>query len=206
MSTGPRVLLWSFLAFFLLLSVWHFWPEPEVEWEKGILCPEVPLQTPPTRKTPWLHGDFMVTALADYDIRARVLSREEYHSGDAADLSPVDFALGWGPMSDTFVIDKLDISQGHRWYKWQPKDLMPIPRKDIEVSSANVHILPANDTVRDLLDDVYKGSIVHMKGYLVKVTGDGGWHWQSSTKRTDTGNGACEVFWVETLVVENPES
>lgn len=206
MSTPTRILLWSVLAFVFLFSVWHFWPSPVMEWEHGVLCPAQPVQSPPSRKNPWLHGDFMITALADYDIRARVLGREEYGGGKEGELSPVDFALGWGRMSDSFVIEKLDISQGHRWYKWQVKDLMPIPRKEIEENSANVHILPANETVRDAIDDVYEGSVVHMTGYLVKVTSDGGWHWVSSTRRNDTGDGACEVFWVETLTVENPES
>ena len=201
-----RYLLWIGLAVVVVVIAWGLWPDTVVEWEKGVLCPEEPVQTEPSRKTPGLHGDFMVTALADDDIRARVLTRRNYSSGRDGELSPVDFALGWGRMSDSFVIEKLDISQGHRWYKWRPSGLMPIPRKEIEVSSANVHILPANEEVRDAIDDVYQGSVVHMTGYLVKVTSDGGWHWVSSTRRTDTGDGACEVFWVETLEVENPES
>ncbi|MCB2205208.1 hypothetical protein KQI65_10700 [bacterium] len=205
MQTSSRLILFSALAVFLAGTVWLFWPDPVMEWEKGVLCPELPIQTAPTRSTPWLKDDFMITALADYDIRARVLSRKNYGSGKESDLSPVDFALGWGRMSDSFVIDKLDISQGHRWYKWRVADLMPIPRKEIEESSANVHILPANDEVWDMVDEVHEGSVVHMKGYLVKVTSDGGWHWVSSTRRDDTGDGACEVFWVESLTVENPE-
>ncbi|MDT8324169.1 MAG: hypothetical protein RRA94_08665 [Bacteroidota bacterium] len=206
MNTPTRILLWSVLAFVFVFSVWNFWPSPVMEWEVGVLCPAQPLQTAPSRNSPWLHGDFMITALADYDIRARVLSREEYGSGVESDISPVDFALGWGRMSDSFVIDKLEISQGHRWYKWQPNGLMPIPRKEIEENSANVHILPANKAVWDAIDDVHEGSVVHMTGSLVKVTRDGGWHWVSSTRRNDTGDGACEVFWVESLTVENPES
>lgn len=198
-----RVVTWLAIAVLLLALGFMFWPETTIEREAGVLCPDVPLQTKPTRTSPWLHDDFMVTALADYDIRARVLSRKDYSSGKESDLSPVDFALGWGPMSDEFVIDKLDISQGHRWYKWKVKDLMPIPQKDIERSSANVHIIPANDGVEDAIDDVYVGSIVHMTGYLVKVTQEGNWRWVSSTTRNDTGDGACEVFWVEAMTVEN---
>lgn len=203
MSTWKHALLWSILALTLIYSVWHFWPETVVEHDAGILCPNAPQQTTPSRKTPWLHEEFMVTALADYDIHARVLSREEYSSGREGDLSPVDLALGWRRMSDTFVIDKLDISQGHRWYKWKVKDLMPIPRREIEQSSANVHILPANDAVRDILDDVHEGSVVRMKGYLVKVTTSDGWRWISSTSRGDVGDGACELFWVESLDIEH---
>jgi hypothetical protein len=198
-----RFFLWFGVAALLAVVAWQVWPNRVIEHEAGVLCPEEPLQTKATRTSPWLHGDFMITALADYDIRARVLSRKNYGSGKESDLSPVDLALGWGPMSDQFVVDKLDISQGHRWYKWRVKDLMPIPQKDIERSSANVHIIPANEDVEDALDDVYVGSIVHMTGYLIKATQEGNWRWVSSTTRNDTGDGACEVFWVEHISVEN---
>lgn len=203
MNSGIRVGLWGALVAIVAYSVWNFWPDPVIEREAGVLCPDIPVQTEASRKTPWLHDEFMVTALADYSISAVVLSRKEYGGGRDAKLSPVDLALGWGPMSDSFVYDKLDISQSGRWYKWMPKGLEPIPRKDIERNSANVHILPANRTVRKTLSRVHRGSIVHMSGYLVKVTADDGWAWVSSTTRNDTGHGACEVFWVETLDVEN---
>jgi hypothetical protein len=198
-----RTFLWLALGAFLVFCIIYFWPEKTIERPLGVLCPEVPVQTPPTRKTPWLLDDFMFTALADYDIRARVLSRNDYSSGRESDISPVDFALGWGPMSDQFVIDKLKITQGHRWYKWEVKDLMPMPQRDIERSSANVHIIPGSESVEESIDDVCVGSIVHMTGWLVKVTSDGRWRWVSSTTRNDTGDGACEVFWVETMIVEN---
>jgi hypothetical protein len=42
-----------------------------------------------------------------------------------------------------------------------------------------------------------RGEIVHMEGYLVRVDGPDGFQWASSLSRSDTGNGACELFWVE---------
>jgi hypothetical protein len=39
-----------------------------------------------------------------------VLSVERYRTGREAEISPVDFALGWGSMSDDAVTSKLDIS------------------------------------------------------------------------------------------------
>jgi hypothetical protein len=199
---GSRIALWSTVGLFIVFTAWYFWPEPVIDHEAGILCPEEPLQGTPESKAPWLHGDFMMTPLASYDIRARILSRKDYSSGRESDISPVDFALGWGRMSDTFVLDKLDISQGHRWYKWRVNDLMPIPRKEIERSSANVHIIPATDEVEEIVEDAPEGCVVHMKGYLVKVTEEGSWRWISSTRRDDTGDGACEVFWVDEITLE----
>ena len=144
----------------------------------------------------------MITPLADFSLQGLVLSRENYFSGRESTLSPVDLAIGWRRMSNQSVVDQLDISQGHRWYKWSCRTY-PIPRREIEQSSANMHIIPANEQVEDALDRVVRGSVVRITGYLVKVTADGGWRWQSSTSRNDVGNGSCELIWVESLEVEN---
>ena len=51
-----------------------------------------------------------------------------------------------------------------------------------------------------------------MTGYLVNATGPGGEAWNSSLRRDDTGNGACEVFYVtdasavESLAAEMDEA
>jgi hypothetical protein len=36
-----------------------------------------------------------------------------------------------------------------------------------------------------------------MKGWLVDATGPNGFRWPTSRRRDDTGNGACELFYVE---------
>jgi hypothetical protein len=45
------------------------------------------------------------------------------------------------------------------------------------------------------------GQLVHLKGMLVRADGKDGWHWVSSLSRTDTGDGSCEVIWVESAQV-----
>jgi hypothetical protein len=67
------------------------------------------------------------------------------------------------------------------------------------LNSANVHIIPNNEDVENKLENVYKGSLIEMKGYLVSINAKDGWHWQSSLKRDDTGGGSCELFLVDTL-------
>jgi hypothetical protein len=53
--------------------------------------------------------------------------------------------------------------------------------------------------VENLLDEVYKGCLIVIKGYLVEVKTDEGWRWKSSLKRDDTGGGSCELVWVEEI-------
>ena len=55
--------------------------------------------------------------------------------------------------------------------------------------------------LKNRLDEVYKGSLIEMKGYLVEITTADGWHWRSSLRRDDTAGGSCELFWVEELVI-----
>lgn len=144
---------------------------------------------------------YTITPLADFDITARVLSREDYRFDAGAELSPMDLALGWGPMSDSQVLEKITITQSNRWYHWRV-DEFPIPRRDIETHSANMHMLPADDGVRNVLEQTRKGDIVELQGKLVRVTKPDGWRWQSSLTRDDTGNGSCEVIWVESFLIQ----
>jgi len=138
--------------------------------------------------------------LAEFKLKGKILSREDYSFGRESDLSPIDLALGWGPMSDETVLDKIDISQSGRWYRWRVQDF-PIPRKAIETQSANMHMIPANDLVEDLLGMTKQGQIIELSGYLVRVDADDGWHWQSSMTRNDTGARACELILVESFQV-----
>lgn len=190
------------LVIALIIIVYFFYPETVVIFPPGLTAPDNPKQTNLTGKKVWTVGEFTIEALAEYAIKARVLSRNNFSLGKESELSPFDLALGWGPMSDQSIIDRIDISQSNRWYHWQ-SDNLPIPRKDVSLNSANVHIIPKDETVEEQFDEVYKGSLVEMKGYLVKVTTNNGWHWVSSLKRDDTGGGSCELLWVEEVKVTN---
>ena len=100
-------------------------------------------------------------------------------------------------MSDERVLEHIEISQSGRFYRWQV-DEFPIPRREIEMHSANVHLIPASDAVKRVIDKVRKGDIIEIKGSLVNVMSNrDAWYWESSQTRNDTGKGACELIWVE---------
>lgn len=176
----------------------HYWLTGPLDPPPGMLVAEDPVQGPPTRTEPWTHGSDSLTSLASFDIQARVLARERYRFDRAADLSPIDLAMGWGPMSDSAVLDQLKIWQDGRWYYWStPK--FPIPAGEITSHSANMHMIPATPLVRRQLFRLRVGQVVRIQGQLIKAQGGDGWHWASSLSRTDSGDGACEVIWVETV-------
>jgi hypothetical protein len=172
----------------------------EIKQPPGILAKEEPKQTPITQAQVWEKNEYYINAIAQIEFKAKVLSKERYRFDRESDIAPYDLALGWGRMSDQSIVDKFDISQRGRWFYWKT-DNYPIPRKEIERSAANMHIIPANDEIMDELDDLKVGEIIYLKGYLVSAMAPkDGWRWKSSLSREDTGGGACEVVWVEKLL------
>lgn len=169
----------------------------------GVLVTDSPLQVDIAHGQTFAVKDFQITPLADFELTARVLSRADYRFDPAAALSPTDLALGWGRMSDTTVLDKLQISQSARWYTYRwGNDGPPIPPDEIIRSSSNMHMIPADKTVAAQLLRVRPGDVVHLRGELIQAQRGDGTVWHSSLSRTDTGNGACEVVWVQALDVQ----
>ncbi|MDP9140882.1 MAG: hypothetical protein M3O62_08845 [Pseudomonadota bacterium] len=171
----------------------------------GMIAPDEPEQSSLTRADArsFEFEGFQLAPQAGYRLSARLLGRKHYRLGREAELSPVDFALGWGAMSDTAVLDALDIGQSGRffWVRWASEP--PIPPKEIFLSAANTHLIPADDTVRAALDRMRPGQVVHLQGLLVNASTADGWRWNSSLVRSDQGAGACELFWVSEAWIDN---
>jgi hypothetical protein len=149
---------------------------------------------------PFRLGRANVTPLAGLSLQARVLSREDYSSGAEAEFSPTDLALGWGPMAAEGMADRLDVSQGGRWYRYHwGADGPPLPPDQIVRNSANMHLIPADAAVAAALARVRAGDTVRLEGWLVRIERDDGWRWLSSLSREDQGGGSCELVYVCSL-------
>jgi len=144
--------------------------------------------------------EFKITPLANFQLIGRVLGAERYRSDRESALSPVDLALGWGPMANPDTLDSLTITQSNRWYHWRTDEL-PIPRRDIETNSANMHFIPSNSEVEAKLKSIQSGDIVKLMGYLVHIDGENGWKWTSSMTREDIGGHSCEVILLEDIKI-----
>jgi hypothetical protein len=143
------------------------------------------------------YGEFRLKPLARFSIEARVLHRKTYGYDPFAKLVPVDLALGWGPMSNQAVLDRINISQSMRFY-WFEYQSPPIPKDQIISHSTNLHVIPATPEVASFCKSLRRGELIHLGGELVEATGPGiSGAWRSSLSRTDTGNGACELMLVE---------
>lgn len=192
-----RLLLVALIGF----GAWQWWTTRPASQPPGVVAPAAPLQVDLDGAAAFeLHGH-RLTPLARFRVEARVLGVEHYRLDREAALAPVDLALGWGPMSDDRVLSRLRISQGHRFYYYSWQGEPPIPLPAIVAHSANMHMIPADDEVARRLEAVRTGQVVELEGRLVLAQSGDGWQWKSSLSRTDTGPGACELVWVQTLRV-----
>jgi len=176
-------------------------PPPDVRIAAPASEREVPVQRSYSGRAAFEVNGHEVRPLAEFAVTARVLSVERYHSDRAAQLSPVDLALGWGSMSRKSVTERISVSQSGRWYHWRYSGEPPIPHGEIATSSANMHIVPASKEVAKIVADADAGSIVSLRGYLIEAKGKDGWTWRSSLSRDDSGDGSCEVLFVQAAQV-----
>lgn len=183
-----------------LITALYYWSGREISRPPGALAPDEPYQREVYGASTREKNGYRISPLASFDIRARVIASERYWFDRGSALSPVDLVLGWGAMSDSEVLKQINFSQGGRFYSWG-LSTFPVPRSAIETHSANMHMIPADDAIERQLKSVRAGNMVHLKGFLVEVTGNDGFRWKSSLTCTDTGCGACELILVESLFV-----
>ena len=199
----------------LLALAWYLWAgpisaplaedlarlvDPAPAFDHAVSVDREPLQRNFAQQAMFEVDRYRFTKMADFQLEARVLGRQDYRRDAGARLSPIDLALGWGAMAQPEIIERVDIHQRGRFYFWRVQDY-PIPRQEIISSSANMHIIPGNPEVFDVLRRVKEGDTVRLRGYLVNVDRDDGWRWRTSMIRTDTGNGACEIVLVTLAAV-----
>lgn len=189
-----------FFSLLFLAVIFFIFKNDRVELDPGIFISEAPSQTKIKSPISFKYKEFIITPLAKFHIKAKVLSRENYSFDEESKLSPLDLALGWQSMSNEDVVKHIDISQSSRWlwFKWNVRNLS-ISERDIMRQSANMHIIPADWSVERSLKDVKEGEIIELHGNLVEVNSKKGWKWRSSLTRNDTGSHSCEVFYVESI-------
>ena len=183
-------------------AIYGLWPRRALRHPPGVLVAAEPEQHLISGQPLPAPRGWTLTAAATYRIQARVLHTRRYWD-DGSALVPYDVALGWGPMSDQAVLDRLKISQSTRFMFYQWTDTPPIPGKEIGCHSSNNHLIAANPEVAAVIRKLRVGQIATLRGYLVNATGPNGGHWNTSLSRTDDGPGACELFYVESAQAED---
>jgi hypothetical protein len=204
---SPRNLF--LLGLLVLVTFWWFQADVIVvdpdAFDAEVLTqlPERPASDEPVQielaGVPSLHWNAIeLQPRALFSLESRVLGTRKYRLGRETDLSTLDVALGWGRMADPEIVSQFSISQSGRFYFWRAKEL-PIPAAEVVRSSANMHMIAANETVRRELRRLDAGDQVRLHGVLLDIQWPDGGYWKTSLTREDSGAGACEIVWVHRL-------
>ena len=182
-----------------LFGAYDYLTSRPIGWRPGILVAVEPGQVDLVDAAPVEHGSFRLIPRARFVAEARVLSRSRYRTGALAEASPLDIAVGWGPMSDSAVLADIEVTQANRFYFWHYDEEPPIARNVIETHSANWHLVPGSASVWKSLRGIRVGDIVKLQGELVDVERPDLGVMRTSLRRDDTGAGACEVILVDAV-------
>lgn len=190
----PFIVIVAFVA--LLFGVHDLWAEREIHRPPGVLAPDDPDQRPlSSAMTAFAHRGWELTPQAEFRIEARVLGKERYRWDTGAKLSPIDLAVGWGPLSDSAVLAHINFDQHTRFLHYRYKEL-PIAPIELVTHAANLHLIPADALVEKQVKALRRGQVVNLEGYLVNARRSDGAAMNTSLSRTDTGAGACEIVYV----------
>ena len=99
------------------------------------------------------------------------------------------------------MLDQVTVTQSMRFYWFEYRLPPPISKEEIISHSTNVHVIPATPEIAAQCKSLRDGTLVHLTGDLVEATAPGFGSWKSSLSRTDTGNGACELMWVQEMSI-----
>ena len=122
-------------------------------------------------KLPWNDGVAVLEPRARYKVAGRVLSYAHYYLEDAAELAPVDLALGWDRLALAQAPKGVTFDHGNRFYHFYiAQSEHSIDANYVYLHSSNIHLIPANQTLKKLILSLRSNELIELSGYLVDVT------------------------------------
>lgn len=152
----------------------------------------------------WHGNSYVVYPVAEYEIAGLVVTRNDiggfsdiYHTSDSVDV--VDVCMIWGGNAREAVYRNFDFwsEPFSCWYR--PKRHIGGNAKFEEDALSNTHVVAKDEKLAKRLNSIRLGDQVRLKGKLINYHPAGASEQlrRSSLTRKDTGNGACEVMYVE---------
>lgn len=148
----------------------------------------------------------LIMPQAKYEMSARVVAKSRILGDGISELVPYDIGLVWGDLMKDKNYRKIRIHQYQRWivYSISQKNMDILNKIDVPKYIANNHLIPANKNVLKGIRGLRKYDKVYLKGYLVysKISYKKAppFDYNSSLSREDTGDHACEIFYVTKIV------
>ena len=166
-----------------------------------------PVQGPTSREPfqfEYMGEVYNVRPFASYEIWGLVVTHNNtegfgdiYH--DATSVDTKDLCMIWGANLQGEDYRHADYWSG----SWTCYVKVPAGRFFAMEALSNSHLITDSDDIRERISQVRVGDQVRVSGLLVgyQAESNPGFWRDSSLVRTDTGNGACEVIFVEDLEI-----
>ena len=166
----------------------------------------MPIQTDVKGEDRMIHegseGKVELIPRAVYELTGVVKSKKKY-SDYTAQVSEYDLAMAWGDLNKEDLDSGISYSQSGRWYYYKYSQDLSVNSDYISKNSANVHIIHKDKDVLKKIEAIKEGDYIKLEGYLVDVdfkNPNNTSLWKTSKSRNDTGNGACEIMYVENII------
>ncbi len=169
---------------------------------------EEPIQTNLTLspfKFSYEDSDYQLIPHAEYKINGLVVTHnnvkgigDAYHTSKSVDLK--DLCLLWGENVVTPFLKDIKFWSEPWTCVFQSKNQEAFSSFRLDQISNN-HLLAANESVKKTIEKIKVGDQIEMQGLLVDYYPHGASEALRKTSliREDTGNGACEVLYVESI-------
>ncbi|PZL95196.1 hypothetical protein [Acinetobacter nosocomialis] len=144
-----------------------------------------------------IEKDQSISVLQPFQGNFRILGSKIYNNDEQAKFSPIDYAVSWGLFAQPDIARTISVKQYDRYLNWKMSKL-PVPAEQAMQMVSNMHIIPASPQIAQQIKQVKRGDLVYLKGDLVEIK-DKNLVWRSSLTSTDTGDGACELFRVQSI-------
>lgn len=138
---------------------------------------------------------------ANYIITGLVTNTHHYNGFTEEDrITPLDVSIVWGQNTKNEITKKVNYSSigDRKVYTRYNINLGFDPNK-----LSNNHLIPKNNKIKRQLKLISKGDYIRLEGFLVNIETNNGFM-KTSTTRTDTGAGACEIIYVTKITYLKP--
>jgi hypothetical protein len=195
MTPGTQKFL---LLALLVLGVWFYEIMRPIPQPPGILAPDAPQATPLANEPrTFVRNDYVFTALARFEAKARILSVERYRHDRESQVAMRDVVLGWGRLSDSVTLKNVDIAQSDRGVLLKSYD-PALPDAEVEAHILNLHVVASDAEVEKRVSKLRVGNVVRFEGYLVEAKAADGWRWKGQP-RAYSPQLAGTLLWIERL-------
>jgi hypothetical protein len=150
---------------------------------------------------------YTVEPLYDYELTGLVVS---YHHSDSFNdlmhkrsgdyFNVADLCVVWG--QNVLNHDFEEIEFWNRDFTcYFETDNDDVWRRFDQNRISNNHLLTDDEFISSVIKSVKVGYIIKLSGFLANYYNDSGYRRNSSTTRTDSGNGACETIYVHNFEI-----